>query len=157
MPEQKKFFVICQDIRSLFNVGSIFRTADAFGADKIYLAGITGKPPRNEISKVALGAENYIPWEHARQASRLIRRLKKENIRIVALEQSKGSRNLSAFKPRFPLALVIGNEPGGLPARILKLCDEIIEIKMYGKKESLNVGVAFGIAAKHISDFKNKT
>lgn len=154
MQKNKEFFVICQNIRSLFNVGSIFRTADAFGVDKIYLTGITGKPPRIEISKVALGAEQYVPWEYVRQPSRLINKLKKEGVRVVSLEQVKGkSILLKEFKPNFPLALILGYEPKGLPKRLLELSDEIVEIPMYGRKESLNVGVAFGIAAKHISDF----
>ncbi len=155
MRDEKRFYVICQNIRSLFNVGSIFRTADAFGVDKIYLTGITGMPPRAEISKVALGAENFVPWEYVRQPARLVRRLKSEGVHIIALEQSKAKTVfLNQFKPRFPLALILGYEPTGLPKGLLKLSDTIVEIKMYGKKESLNVGVAFGIAAKHISDFR---
>lgn len=152
---KKEFYVICQNIRSLFNVGSIFRTADCFGVDKIFLTGITGRPPRKEISKVALGAENYIPWEYHRQPARLIKELKQQGVKIVALEQLKGkSIELNKFKPTFPLALILGYEVKGLPKSLLKLADEVVEIKMFGKKESLNVGVAFGIAAEHISMFK---
>jgi len=154
-PEQK-FYVICQNIRSLFNVGAIFRTADCFGADKIFLTGITGRPPRREISKVALGAENWIPWEHHRQAARLIKKLKAAGVRIVALEQVKGkSINLNRWQPKFPLAVILGYEPKGLPRPLLALADEIVEIPMYGKKESLNVGVAFGIAANRIAGAKH--
>ena len=156
---KKEFYVICQNIRSLYNVGAVFRTADGFGVDKIYLTGITGRPPRKEISKVALGAENFIPWEYQRQPARLIKQLKEQGIRIVALEQVRGkSKNLNTWRPKFPLALMLGYEPKGLPRKLLALADEIIEIPMYGKKESLNVGVAFGIAANHIaqSKFKNK-
>ncbi len=152
---KKPLYVICQNIRSLFNVGSIFRTADAFGVDKIFLTGITGRPPRNEISKVALGAENYIPWEYYRQAARLIKKLKAEGVRIVALEQVKGkSKDLNNWKPKFPMALLLGYEPEGLPKSLIALADEVIEIPMYGQKESLNVGVAFGIAANHIAKKK---
>jgi tRNA G18 (ribose-2'-O)-methylase SpoU len=150
--DKKKFYVICQNIRSLFNVGSIFRTADAFGVDKIFLTGITGKPPRSEISKVALGAENYIPWEYHRQAARLIKKLKAEGVTIVALEQVKGkSSDLNTWKPEFPLALILGYEPVGLPKNLIDLADVVVEIPMYGQKESLNVGVAFGVAANHIA------
>ncbi len=146
------FYVICQNIRSLFNVGSVFRTSDAFGADKIFLTGITGRPPRKEISKVALGAENYIAWEYCRQPARLIKELKSNGIKIIALEQVKGkSIDLNKWQPKFPMALILGYEPKGLPKNLLALADQIVEIPMYGKKESLNVGVAFGIAANHIA------
>lgn len=152
---KKEFYVICQNIRSLFNVGSIFRTADAFGVDRIYLTGITGRPPRKEISKVALGAENYIPWEYHRQPARLIKILRKQGIRIVALEQVKGkSISLSKWKPKFPVALILGYEPKGLPKSLIKLSDDVVEIPMFGEKESLNVGVAFGVAANHIAGHK---
>lgn len=157
MPKTKKdFYVILQNIRSLHNVGSIFRTSDAFGVTKIYLTGITGKPPREEISKVALGAEKYIPWEYHRQPARLIKELQKQGIQIVALEQAKGkSKDINKWKPKFPLALLLGNEPKGLPKILLSLADEVVEIPMKGKKESLNVSVAFGIAANHISKRTN--
>lgn len=157
-PKQKKeFFVICQNIRSLFNVGAIFRTSDAFGVDKIYLTGITGRPPRKEISKVALGAEDYIPWEYHKQPTRLIKSLKAQGVTIVALEQVKGrSVNLNKWKPVYPMALILGYEPKGLPKSIINQADQIVEIPMFGKKESLNVGVAFGIAANHISITKNR-
>lgn len=159
MPQSKKtareFYVICQNIRSLFNVGAIFRTADCFGADKIYLTGITGRPPRREISKVALGAENWIPWEYHRQPARLLKKLKAEGVRIVALEQAAGkSLDLNKWQPKFPLAVILGYEPKGLPRSLLALADEILEIPMHGKKESLNVAVAFGIAANRIAQFK---
>ena len=149
---KKEFYVICQNIRSLFNVGSIFRTADAFGADRIYLTGITGRPPRKEISKVALGAEGYIHWEYHRQPARLIKALKKNGVRIVALEQVKNkSIDMRKWKPKFPMALILGYEPKGLPKSLIKLCDDVVEISMFGEKESLNVGVAFGVAANHIA------
>ncbi len=149
--------VICQNIRSLFNVGSIFRTADAFGADKIFLTGITGKPPRREISKVALGAESYLPWEYKRYPAKLVKDLKNQGVRIVALEQVKGkSININKWQPKFPLALLLGYEPKGLPKKLIALADEIVEIPMHGKKESLNVGVAFGVAANRIAQSKSK-
>ncbi|TSC65154.1 MAG: tRNA/rRNA methyltransferase SpoU [Candidatus Doudnabacteria bacterium Gr01-1014_77] len=125
---KKEFYVICQNIRSLFNVGSIFRTADAFGVDRIYLTGITGRPPRKEISKVALGAEEYIPWEYHRQPARLIKALKKEGIRIVALEQVKNkSIDMHKWKPKFPMALILGYEQKGFPKSLIKLADDVVE------------------------------
>jgi len=142
-------------MRSLFNVGSVFRTADCFGVSKIYLTGITGVPPRKEISKVALGADKYIPWEYARQPLRLIKRLKAEGYRIVALEQLPGkSIRLGNYKPKFPMALILGYEVSGLPQNLLSACDDVVEIPLYGQKESLNVASAFAIAAHHISQTK---
>lgn len=151
------FVVICDDIRSLYNVGSIFRSADGAGADKIYLCGITGRPDsskaKNKISKVALGAEESIEWEYAGRAGNVINKLKKEGYRIVSLEQSPKSINYCDFKPEFPMALIVGNEISGVKKSLLNKSDEIIHIPMNGKKESLNVSVAFGIAAFWISRF----
>jgi tRNA G18 (ribose-2'-O)-methylase SpoU len=145
-----EYVVICQNMRSLFNVGSVFRTADCFGVSKIYLTGITGRPPRKEISKVALGAEVYIPWEYARQPLRLIKKLKAAGYRIVALEQLPGkSKILGDYQPKFPTALLLGYEVSGLPKNLLSACDDVMEIPVYGKKESLNVASAFAIAADH--------
>src|SRR5574343_177447 len=143
MQEKKEFFVICDNIRSLENIGSIFRTCDALGVAKIYLCGISGKPPHHKISKTALGAEETIPWEYIKQTGRLIDKLKKDKIKVVALEQDKESVLYTEFKPKFPLALVIGNEVKGVSKAILKKCDKIIELPMLGKKESLNVSVSF--------------
>lgn len=150
-----EFYVICQNIRSLFNVGTVFRTGDAFGVTKIFLTGYTGTPPRKEISKVALGAEDWIPWEHHRQPARLIKKLKAQGVHIVALEQVPGrSTDVNAYQPQFPMALLLGYEVDGLPARLIALADDVVEIPMHGRKESLNVGVAFGIAANRIASAK---
>ncbi|MEI7424991.1 MAG: RNA methyltransferase [Candidatus Staskawiczbacteria bacterium] len=146
----KEFYVICDNIRSLENVGSIFRTSDALGVSKIFLCGITGTPPQHKISKTALGAEETIPFEYYKQTSRLIDKLKKEKIQVVALEQDKKSVSYNKFKPHFPIALLIGNEVKGVSKTILKKCDKIIELPMKGKKESLNVSVSFGIAGYEI-------
>ena len=147
----KEFFVIAHNIRSLYNVGSIFRTADAFGVSKIYLTGYTGTPANpiheKKIAKVALGAEKWLAWEYFPSAATLIKKLKKQGIKIIALENNVKATNIINFKPKFPLALVLGEETKGINSSILKLCDEVVEIPMLGKKESLNVSVAFGIAA----------
>ncbi|TSC94166.1 MAG: TrmH family tRNA/rRNA methyltransferase [Parcubacteria group bacterium Licking1014_1] len=150
----KDFYVICDNIRSLENIGSIFRTADALAIDKIYLCGISGRPPHHKISKTALGAEKTIPFEHHKQISRLIDKLKKDKIQIVALEQAKNAVIYTKFKPNFPLALIIGNEIKGISKRILKKADKIIYLPMQGKKESLNVSVAFGITGYEINKFR---
>jgi len=154
----EKFVVVCDDLRSLYNVGSVFRTSDGAGVDKIYLCGITGTPDnlkaKSKISKVALGAENIIKWEYISQSWRLINKLKKDGYQIVLLEQTAKSINYIDFKPKFPLALVIGNEVGGVKKSLLDKSDRIIEIPMRGRKESLNVSVAFGVVACWIGKFK---
>jgi len=137
-------YVICDNIRSLENIGSIFRTSDALGIKKIFLCGICGKPPHHKISKTALGAENWVEWEYCASVWKLIERLKKQGISIIALEQ--GGADISKFKPKLPLALVIGNEIKGVSQSVLKRANKIVSIPMKGKKESLNVAVAFGIA-----------
>jgi tRNA G18 (ribose-2'-O)-methylase SpoU len=143
---KKEIHLVLCNIRSRENVGSIFRTADAVGVSKIYLCGITPTPPHEKISKTALGAEEFVDWEYCKDTWRLLGKLKKDKINIVALEQTKESTDLFKFKSKFPLALVVGNEVNGLSPQILKYCDKKISISMYGKKESLNVSVAVGIA-----------
>lgn len=151
-------FVILHNIRSLYNVGSIFRTADAVGAERIYLTGITPAPldefgkPRPQLTKVSLGAEKTVAWEKVHSATRLIDQLKKTGYKIFAVEQSEDSISYYELNAkRYTLTvLILGNEVRGLPPAILKKCDKILEIPMRGRKESLNVGVAFGIVAAHI-------
>lgn len=159
-------FVILHNIRSLYNVGSIFRTADAAGVEKIYLCGITPGPvdafgkPRQQLAKVSLGAEKYVEWEHIKSTTKLIDKLKNPpaggGYKIFAIEQNKKSipyyniRRSSDILVKSKMVLVFGNEVKGLPASILKRADKILEIPMFGRKESLNVGVAFGIVVFHI-------
>lgn len=149
---QREFFVIAHNIRSLYNVGSIFRTADAFGVTKIYLTGYTGTPAnpthKAKIGKVALGAEVWVPWEYSKSPQALIRVLKRQKVVIVGLENNtKKTADISKFKAKGSLALILGEETTGINRSLMKLCDELVEIPMRGKKESLNVSVAFGIAA----------
>lgn len=147
---KKEFYVVCDNIRSLENIGSIFRTSDALGVAKIFLCGISGKPPHHKISKTALGAEQTVPFEYYKQVGRLIDKLKKSKINIISLEQDKKAIDYRKFKPKFPLALIIGNEVKGISKKILKKADKIIFLPMKGKKESLNVSVAFGVAGYYI-------
>lgn len=156
-----KFFVILDNLRSLENVGAIFRTADAFKIDKIYLGGVSGvlrrpgvKMLNPKVAKTALGAQFTVPWEHDWQTWRLIDKLKKEGIKIVCLEQARGAVGILEFRPKFPLALVVGNEIKGVSQAVLGRADAIVQIPMFGKKESLNVAVAFGIAAFEINKFR---
>ena len=147
--------VILHDIRSVHNVGSIFRTADAAGFEKIYLCGITPTPLdrfkniRADFAKVSLGAEKSVAWEYESTTGVAIKKLKEDGWTVVAVEQSPRSIPYYEFKiaRNKKIALVMGNEVKGLSPSILKLIDAVVEIPMSGKKESLNVGVAFGIVA----------
>ncbi|PIR43978.1 RNA methyltransferase [Candidatus Wolfebacteria bacterium CG10_big_fil_rev_8_21_14_0_10_31_9] len=165
MIEFTKFMiVILHNIRSEYNVGSIFRTADAVGIKKIYLTGITPAPIDKfgrlvkEIVKTALGAEKYIEWENVKSAAKLINKLKNEKYKIFAIEQSKKSISYNKVfisrGSKQEIALIVGNEVNGLPKSILNKADKILEIPMCGKKESLNVSVAFGIVAFGIINSK---
>lgn len=138
---------VLEDIRSLYNVGSCFRTADALLLRKLVLTGYTPAPPRKEIAKTALGATESVPWEYVRDSAEAARHLKAEGCRLYALEITDGSMRLDALPGLdYPVALIAGNEIGGVSAAALAECDGAIEIPMYGVKHSLNVAVAFGIA-----------
>ncbi len=151
-----EIIVICHNIRSAFNVGSIFRTADGAGVDKIILGGYSAHPPHPKLIKTALGAERVVPYERVWQTWRAIEDLKKRGYYIVALENSFGAKNIFKFKFKFPLALVLGNEVKGLAESILRRCDDIVALPMRGQKESLNVSVAFGAAIYQISKSVNR-
>lgn len=146
---KKEFYIIAHNIRSLYNIGTMFRTADALGASLI-LSGYSGHPPRKEISKVALGAEESVYWEYHKNISTLLRKLKKSGFTIIALEKTDKAINYLDFKPKFPLALLVGNEVRGISPQLLKQADQIIALPMNGEKESLNVGVAMAVAGYYI-------
>ena len=145
-----EIIVILHNIRSSLNVGSIFRTADGAGVKQIYLTGYTPAPldrfGRNDarIAKTALGAESSILWKQG-DISETIKSLKKDGHCIIAVEQDLRSKSYKTLSPKNKIAFIFGNEVSGIEKDVLELCDEIIEIPMYGKKESLNVGVAVGI------------
>jgi 23S rRNA (guanosine2251-2'-O)-methyltransferase len=145
--KRNRLIVVCHNIRSAYNIGSIFRTADGAGVVKVYLTGYAPSPPHQGISKTALGAEKVVGWEKIAKIDAAIEKLKKEGYQIVALEQSKKSVPLRKFKFKGNMALILGNEVRGLNKNTLAKCDAIVEIPMRGEKESLNVSVAFGIAA----------
>jgi len=142
--------VLLDNIRSLYNVGSIFRTSDAAGVEKIYLCGITGQPPRAEIHKAALGAEDSVPWEYFEKPVQILERLKSEGFKIVALEHTDQRQQYHQVEFEFPLCLVIGHEITGVSDEVVQLADMAIEIPMFGVKQSLNVSVAYGIAVYEI-------
>ncbi len=143
-------YVVAENIRSLYNVGSIFRTSDAARIKKLYLCGFTGRPPRNEISKTALGAEKTVPYEYHRNTVEVIEKLKREGIPIVILEQTDESVPYSEFEYPFPVCLVIGNEVEGVSNEVVARADYAVDIPMFGIKHSLNVGVAYGIVLFHM-------
>ena len=153
--QTKNFILILPDIRSALNVGAIFRTADAVGINKIYLTGYTPTPAnkfgriQKDIAKSALGAEKIIDWEYKKTLSPLISKLKKEGYFVIAIEQAKNSvdyKNIKIQKGQERVVFIVGTEVSGLSKNILNKCDVVAEIPMKGKKESLNVSVASGIA-----------
>lgn len=141
-----RIVAILHNVRSALNVGSMFRTADAAGVEKIYLTGYTPTPEHEKVKKTSLGAEQSVAWEHYRQPSKLLKHLKEQGYQVIALEQAATSKDFRKFKPRYPIALMVGNEVRGINSVLIKKCDASIEIPMRGTKESLNVAVAFGIA-----------
>lgn len=144
--------VILHDIRSLYNVGSIFRTCDAFAVEHVYLTGYTPAPPRPEISKTALGAEEVVPHSYHPSTSELLQQLRAEGCTIAAAEIAEGSRPAGSLTTaEFPLVLILGNELTGVPDELLRLCDLALEIPMYGTKHSLNVSVAAGVLLSSIT------
>lgn len=152
------FFLILPNIRSAINVGAIFRTADAIGISKIFLTGCTPRPTdifgriQKDIAKSALGAETWIPWEYRENTISLINTLKKKGYKIIAIEQDKKSIDYRKIKKVEKIAIIMGPEVTGLDKKILNKCDIIAEIPMKGKKESLNVSVACGVALFRILD-----
>lgn len=149
--------VVLNNIRSLHNVGTIFRTADGAGVEKVWLCGITGYPPQGGITKTALGAEDHVPWEYRDNVLSLIKELKIEGYQIVLLEQMQGSISHDKFKAKARVCLVVGNEVEGIAEELQSLSDAAIEIEMEGIKNSLNVAVAFGIAVYQLRDqLKNR-
>lgn len=137
--------VMLENVRSLFNVGSFFRTADGAGAEGMILTGYTAHPPRKEIAKVALGAEETVPWEHVRNPVEAARSVKARGYRLLAVEQTTADGDLYALKIPFPCCLVFGHEVDGVSDTLLAACDGAVEVPMHGTKESLNVAVCAGV------------
>ena len=157
---KQKNILILHNIRSVQNVGAMFRTADAAGIDKIYLTGYTPAPldrfgrGRKDLHKSAVGAEEFVRWEHKKSISALLAKLKKEKYYIIAIEQDKKSVNYKEIKTKSKNAFIVGPEVTGIPKNILYKCDVIAEIPMHGQKESLNVSVALGVVIFGILDRK---
>ena len=134
--------VLLENVRSLYNVGSFFRTADAVALEKLYLTGFTGYPPQNMISKTALGAEETVPWERHADAGEPIAQLRSTGYEIVAIETSVHAVDLFDWRPSFPVCVLFGHETDGLTAETAALADSHIRIPMLGRKHSLNVASA---------------
>ena len=153
---KKELVIVLDNIRSVHNVGSIFRTSDALGVNKIFLCGCTPMPKdrfgreRKDLAKVALGAEKSIAWEYCESTEDVVKKLKKEKVQIIALEQAKNSIDYKKVKTKNKVVIVLGEEVHGLTKKVLDLVDIVMEIPMNGIKESLNVSVAFGVAAFRI-------
>jgi tRNA G18 (ribose-2'-O)-methylase SpoU len=145
--EKSPFIIVLDNVRSQQNVGSIFRTADAFLAESIYLCGITGQPPAREIQKTALGATETVSWKYFSNTTDAIDELKSAGYRIVAVEQAEGSIELQDYRVNrgTRYALVFGHEVNGVSEEVIEMCDECIEIPQFGTKHSFNIAVSAGI------------
>ena len=147
--EAKKtpIIVILDNIRSLNNIGSVFRTADAFLIEKVYLCGITAKPPHKDIQKTALGATETVAWEHVEDTLDLVEKLKEDNVKVFAIEQAEGAVMLNDFNPEIgeKIAVVFGNEVKGVQQKVVSASDGVIEIPQAGSKHSLNISVSTGV------------
>lgn len=137
--------VLLENVRSLYNVGAFFRTGDAVGLQKLWLTGITGYPPQKMIAKTALGAEEFVAWQHNRDAAEIIQTLREGNHEIAAIETSVHAVDLFDWKPRWPVCVLFGHETDGLTPEVAALADTHIRIPMLGRKHSLNVATAGGI------------
>ena len=139
--------VLLDDIRSLHNIGSVFRTADAFLIEKIYLCGITATPPNKEIHKTALGATETVAWEYAKNVFEVVNQLKHDNVNVYAVEQTENAVMLNDFQPESntKYALIFGNEVKGVSQEAINASDGVIEIPQLGSKHSLNISVSAGI------------
>ena len=146
--EKTPLIVILDNVRSLNNIGSVFRTCDAFLIEKIYLCGITATPPNKEIHKTALGATDSVAWEYEENTLSAVEKLKEQGAYIISIEQAENSTMLNDFEPNRnqKYAIIFGNEVKGVEQEVVSASDEVIEIPQYGTKHSLNISVSAGIA-----------
>lgn len=151
--EKQPIVVVLDHVRSLYNVGSVFRSSDAFCIEDVVLCGITARPPHPEIHKTALGAEESVEWKYFEQTEDALTWLKQQGYTVLAIEQCEGSTMLQDFQrePGKKYAVVLGNEVKGVQQQVVDLCDGCLEIPQYGTKHSLNVSVAAGIILWHLS------
>lgn len=145
--KKSPIIIVLDNIRSLNNIGSVFRTSDAFLIEKIYLCGITAQPPHNDIRKTALGSTETVDWEYAEHTLAVIEKLKSENVKICSIEQAESATMLNEFQPEAntKYAFVFGNEVKGVAQDVVNISDVVIEIPQYGTKHSLNISVSCGV------------
>jgi len=145
--KKSNLILILDNVRSLNNIGSVFRTADAFRVQKIFLCGITAKPPHRDIQKTALGATDSVDWGYVKNTLDLVNKLKGKGVNIISIEQAENSTMLQdfEFKPSETYAMVFGHEVKGVQQKVINQCDAVIEIPQFGTKHSLNVSVSVGI------------
>ena len=145
--------ILVENIRSVHNVGSIFRSADGFGAEKIYLSGYTAHPPREDLHKTALGAEDAVPWEYFENQLDAAKEIKKLGIPLILIEQTKQSKSMYEIDWEFPLCFIVGNEISGVSEELSAMADIHAELPMRGVKQSLNVSVAVGVVGYEFSRY----
>lgn len=152
--QSKKYplIAVLENVRSAYNVGSVFRTADAFLLEAVYTCGYTAQPPHKQITKTALGADETVCTKHFANAATAIEELKKNNYKIFAVEQTENSTKLNEFEiePQEKIAVIFGNEVSGIEQSTILFCDDCIEIPQFGMKHSLNISVAAGIVLWHL-------
>jgi tRNA G18 (ribose-2'-O)-methylase SpoU len=153
--KKNPIYIVCDSVLDTYNVGAIFRLADAMAVKKVYLCGYTETPPNPKIKKASINTWKWVDWEYIDTAFHAVSKIKGNNpkVNIVAIEQHEKSIALRDFKPQYPVCLVVGNETYGVSKEILKIADTIIELPMYGVNRSLNVMVCCGIVLYHISNF----
>jgi tRNA G18 (ribose-2'-O)-methylase SpoU len=149
--DQQPIVAVLENVRSMGNVGSMFRSADGAGLDRLIITGFTAHPPREGITKTALGAEDHVPWEYWSRAVDALAALRQRRYRILGIEKTEGSVELEEHLTEIPIdgpvAFVVGHEITGLSGDVLAACDQVAHLPMLGHKDSLNVAVAFGLAA----------
>ena len=145
--------ILVENVRSVYNVGSIFRSADGFGADKIYLTGYTAHPPREDLHKTALGAEDVVRWEYYENPLDAAEEIKKQGIPLILIEQTKQSKSMYEIDWEFPLCFIVGNEVNGVSEELSNMANIHVERPMRGVKQSLNVSVAAGVVGYEFSRF----
>ena len=148
--------ILVENVRSVHNVGSIFRSADGFGAEKIYLTGYTAYPPREDLHKTALGAEDAVPWQYIENPTKAAETIKEQGIPLFLVEQTHNSKSIYGMDFTFPICFMVGNEVNGVSEELSKLADVHVELPMRGVKQSLNVSVAVGVVGYEFSRYYTK-
>lgn len=153
--KRNPIYLVLDNVIDTYNIGSMFRLADAVAAEKLYICGETEYPPNSRIHKAAVGTEEWVPWEHNNSVIQLINKLKQKGIQIIAVEQSPLSISISNLKLDFPVAIVVGNETTGISKKVLDLADVVVELPMFGVNKSLNVwGSAAVVSYKVLESLK---